>query len=90
MTISDDVTVEVGIQIRAAMSPASCSVASRYVTTAAGRCRSYRVSAMAPSSSILALAPCRSRLPDRHRARSLRSLWMNGPQNIAIDDAAHT
>ena len=32
---------------------------------------------MTTSSSVLALAPCRSRLPDRRRARSLRSLVMN-------------
>ncbi len=58
------------------MESTSRSVASTY-------CTARTCLGILASSSILALAPCNSRLPDRQRARSLGSLWMKS-QRLSV------
>jgi hypothetical protein len=88
--IGDDIAIEVRIQVCPAVvaTPAlsvkqgdAAGIPFRCFSVLHDKGRSVSVALcirhFAPSS-FLALAPCRSRLPDRRRARSLGSLLMNG------------
>lgn len=87
--IGGEVTVEVVVRVEAAIVAApAIGVKGRHgrsVGWASEPKLRLRASHDA-SSSVLAWAPRRSRMPDRRRARSLRSLWMSPQATISGPD----